>query len=144
MNAYAADQQDAIDYDPPFATNVQGRLYARFRLGPDKVPEYESDPDGLRHYPIHVHLHSPRAADIREVQYIMDDPSYDDPKGRSTDRANDFREEVWSYGDVPVIIRVKIGENTYEQRAWLSQMLENGYPAGAPAIQAAIQRIKVN
>ena len=116
MSMQTAERSDAIDYDPPFAANVSGRLYARFHLGPNKAPEFEADRDGLRHYPIDLFLHSPHAAEIPEVQYVMDDPSYIDPVGRSTDRANDFREEIWSYGEVQILVRVTIGDRTFEQR----------------------------
>lgn len=142
MPKHTFESQDRISYDPPFDQNVQGRAYARFRLGPDGQPEYEEDRDGLRHYPISVYLHSPRAREIDEVTYIMDDPSYYDPIGRSTDRANDFREEIWSYGDVPVVVKVRIADDKYEQRAWLSQMLDNGHQKDTNmAIRSAIQRI---
>jgi hypothetical protein len=134
-----------IDYEPAFARNVRGQLYARFRLGPDGTPEYSEDPDGLRHYPIAVFLDSSRAADIDEVTYTLEAPLTFDPDGTSRDAANDFREEFWSYGDAPVLVRVKIGDQVYGQRAWLSNMLEHGHSANMSAsIRSAIQRIRVN
>jgi hypothetical protein len=136
---------DIITYTRPFAENVKGQLYARFRLDPEGIPEFQRDEDGLRHYTIDVYLHSPRANEIDEVKYIMDDPTYYDPVGYSTDKANDFREEIQSYGQVPVVVKVQIGNQVYEQRVWLSQMLENGHLKDTnPGIQSAIQRIKVN
>ena len=136
---------DRIDYTRPFAENVKGQLYARFELGPNGEPLFVEDEDGLRYYAIDVFLHSPRAKDIFDVRYIVDDPTYDDPVGFSGDRANDFPEFVQSYGELPVIVKVQIGPRVYEQRTWLSQMLENGHAKDAtPAIQAALQQIKLN
>ncbi|MCI0699887.1 MAG: hypothetical protein L0241_02215 [Planctomycetia bacterium] len=136
---------DPIDYTRSFADNVRGQLYARFRLGPDGTPEFEEDEDGLRHYTIDVYLRSPRADEIYEVKYVMDDPTYYDPVGYSADATNDFHEVIQSYGEVPVVVTVQIGGRVYEQRAWLSQMLTNGHGAGTtPVIRDAIERIKKN
>lgn len=60
---------------------------------------------------------------------------------RPTTDPKDGRRIARTVARFPVIVRVKIGENTYEQQAWLSQLLEN---STRPAIQAATQRIKVN
>jgi hypothetical protein len=136
---------DPIDYTRPFADNVRGQLYARFRLGPDGAPEFEEDDDGLRHYTIDVYLRSPRAEEIYEVKYVMDDPTYYDPVGYSDDASNDFHEVIQSYGEVPVVVKVQIGTRVYEQRAWLSQMLTNGHGAETTTvIRDAIDRIKKN
>lgn len=134
-----------VDYDPPFARNVQGSLYARFRLGPDGAPEFDREFGGFPHFPITVFVHSPKAPEIDEVEYVLDDPTFPDPV-RSKSKANDFRAEVWAYGDVPVAVRVRMGDEVYEQRVWLSSMLELGHAkkAAIPAVRTAIQRIKVS
>lgn len=136
---------DPIDYTRPFAEQVKGQLYARFRLGPDQLPEFEEDADGLRHYTIDVYLHSPRADEIEEVKYVMDDPTYYDPVGYSDDTVNDFHEVIQSYGEVPIIVKVQLGSRVYEQRTWLSQMLLNGHAKDmTPAVREAIDLIKKN
>ena len=136
---------DRIEYTRAFAENVKGHVYARFRLDPSGVPEFEEEADGLRHYTIDIYLHSPRVSEIEEVTYILDDTTYIDPVRKSKDRANDFHEEVWSYGEVPIIVRVKLGGQVYEQRVWLSHLLMNGHTANmTPPIRSAIQTLKVN
>ncbi|MBY0458506.1 MAG: hypothetical protein K2V38_14295 [Gemmataceae bacterium] len=71
--------------------------------------------------------------------------TYWDPVGYSEDRANDFYEEIQSYGEVPIVIEVTIGGDVYRQRAYLSQMLENGYrDTTNRAIKDAVRRIKIN
>jgi hypothetical protein len=139
---------DRIAYAKPFQENVQGRLKARFRVDSDGVPMYEPhDEDSrLRVYTIDVFLVTPRSQEIKGVKYYMDDESYLDPEGYSDDADNEFREEITSYGDVEIVVTVEMaGRKKYEQRAWLSNMLENGHADDmTPAIRAAIQRIKVN
>ena len=136
---------DRVDYTPAFSRSVGGQLLARFRLDRDGDPECDVDDDGLRHYTIELFLTSPRADKIDEVKYVMDDPTYYDPVGYSDDSDNDFREVIQSYGEVPVVVKVKIGDRVYEQRAWLSNMLENGHAGNlTPAIAEAIRHIKAN
>ena len=138
---------DRIAYTGPFREILQGRLKARFRLDADQNPEYEPYPGdpSLRVYTIDVYLVTPLAPAIQGVTYYMNDESYLDPDGYSKDAANEFREEVTSYGDVEIVVTVEMAEHEYKQRAWLSNMLENGHADDmSPAIRAAIQRIKVN
>ncbi|MDY3561779.1 hypothetical protein R5W23_003207 [Gemmata sp. JC673] len=126
---------DRIDYTPPFVENVQGTLYARFCLDPDGVPVYEDTPLG-RVYTLTVYLLSPRRDEIEEVTYRAT---------KSTDRDNDFAAVIECDGDEPLPVNVRIGGRVYKQRAWLSQMLENGYSKDAPpAIQSAMLRVKIN
>ena len=135
---------DRIDYTRPFAENVKGLLYARFRLDADDTPIYEVS-EGSRFYTIDVYLLSPQSSEIEEVTYFFDDKTSPDPLGNSTDRANDFQATIESPGDAMLRVEVRLGSSVYEQRAWLSQMLENGYAKGAtPAVQSAILHIKVN
>ena len=136
---------DTIQYDPAFETRVQGRLYARFQLDADGAPDFEEDEDRLRHYIISLFLHSPNAADIVDVTYVMDDETYVDPIGYSKDGDNDFREQITSYGEVPIIVRVNMGKGVFQQLAWLSNMLENGHSGKSnSAIRVAINRLKTN
>jgi hypothetical protein len=139
---------DGIVYTEPFKESVQGRLKAQFRLDSDGQPMYEPHDDDprLRVYTIDVVLASPRAKEIKGVGYYMDDPSYVDPAGYSDDADNEFREEITSYGDVEIVVTVDMSnQKKYVQRAWLSNMLENGHADDmTPQIRAAIQRIQVN
>jgi len=138
---------DRIAYSNPFRESVQGRLKARFRLDSDGTPMYEADDDDprLRHYTIDVYLATPRASEIKRVSYYLDDPSYVDPQGYSDDIDNEFREEIASYGDVEIVVTVEMPKHKYEQRAWLSNMLENGHANDmTKAVRSAIERIKVN
>lgn len=131
-------------YSPAFAKHVRGKLKARFQLDADGDPLYVED-DGLRHYQLELTLESPRAAEIDSVTYILDDPTYYDPVAQSDDSDNDFREEITSYGDFQVLVRVQIGGHEYEQRAWLSNMLEEGYAdQTTPSVRNALNRIKAN
>ena len=144
----SAQATDRIDYTKPFKENVQGRLKAQFRVDSDGTPMYQphdEDPR-LRVYTIDVFLATPRTKEIKRVKYYMDDDSYVDPDGYSDDADNEFREEITSYGDVEIVVTVEMSNHKkYEQRAWLSNMLENGHADEmTPAIRAAIQRIKVN
>jgi hypothetical protein len=140
-----------IVYTKPFREKVQGQLKARFRLDSDGKPMYEPDDEeeDLRHYTMDVSLETPRASEIKGVSYYMNDPSYVDPEGYSEDADNDFQEEIQSYGDVEILVTVEMtdqkSDHEYEQRAWLSNMLENGHADDmTPAIRAAIRRIKAN
>ncbi len=138
---------DSIVYTDPFKENVQGRLMAQFRLDSVGKPKYERHPDDrrLRVYTIDVYLKTTRAQEIKAVHYYMDDPSYIDPEGYSDQADNEFREEITSYGDVEIVVTVEMSKHKYEQRAWLSNMLENGHADDTTlAIQNAIDRIKVN
>ncbi len=138
---------DRIGYNKPFRENVQGRLMARFRLDADGKPIYEIHPDDrrLRVYTIELFLDTPQAQHIDGVDYFMDDPSFIDPEGSSKDRDNQFLEEITSYGDVEVVVTVHMGERAYEQRAWLSNMLENGHEDDMTlATKSALERIRVN
>lgn len=137
---------DRIAYTEPFQDRVRGRLKARFRLDAEGKPvnEPHSEDRRLRVYTIDVFLDTPRAREIQGVRYYMDHPSYEDPEGYSDDRDNQFREEITSYGDVEIIVTVELPDHKYEQRAWLSNMLENGHAADmTPAVRDAILRIKV-
>jgi hypothetical protein len=135
---------DRIDYTRPFTEHVRGTLYARFRLDADGAPMYEVW-NGARLYTIDVYLHSPRPAEVEAVSYYFDDPTAPGALGDSTDRDNDFLVTIESPGDALLRVQVRVGGRMYEQRAWLSQMLENGYPKeAAPAIQSAILDIKVH
>lgn len=137
---------DRIAYTRPFMDSVQGRLKARFRLDSDGTPMYEPHDDDrrLRVFTIELFLATPRAKEVKAVSYFMDDPSYVDPNGYSVDADNEFREEISSYGDVEIVVTVDMPPHKYEQRAWLSNMLENGHADDMnPAIRAAIQRIKL-
>jgi hypothetical protein len=144
---------DRIDYTEPFRSNVNGRLKARFRLDAEGKPQYEEQ-GGLRHFYIDIFLSSARTDDIKEVKYFMNDATYLDPNGYSNDGGNEFREQITSYGDVEIVVTVvKTDGKKYEQRAWLSNMLENGHAtdldvdAETPksrAIRAALQRIRTN
>jgi len=138
---------DSIVYTKPFRESVQGRLKAEFRLDSDKTPMYEphNEDPRLRVYTIDVFLATPLKKEIKGVKYYLDDPSYVDPEGYSYDADNEFRQEIASYGDVEIIVTVEMSDHKYEQRAWLSNMLENGHADDmTPAIRAAIQRIRVN
>ncbi len=138
---------DRILYTKPFRENVQGQLKACFRLDAERNPLYESHPDDrrLRVYTIDVFLETPRAREIKGVTYYMDDPSFTDPEGYSDDADNQFREEITSYGDVEIVVTVEMGRQEYQQRAWLSNMLENGHADDmTTAVRAALERIRVN
>lgn len=143
---------DRIDYTRPFAENVQGTFYARFRLDADGAPMYEiaGYQDGpARYYKIDVYLHSTKSDAITSVHYALDDGEAVKVLGRSEDRHNDFRATIESAGDVLLLIQVWMGPlgslRKYEQRAWLSQMLENGYDKEPSSeVTSAILRIKVN
>jgi hypothetical protein len=138
---------DRIAYTKPFQDGVQGQLKARFRVDASGEPMYETDEGDsrLRHYYIELFLASPRAKEIKGVTYYMDDPTYVNPKGYSADADNEFREEITSYGDVEVVVTVEMPDHRYEQRAWLSNMLENGHAGDSdPAIREALRRIKAN
>jgi hypothetical protein len=136
---------DRIDYTRPFAENVQGTLYARFRLDADGIPMYQIVDGNTRLYTIDIFLLSPRSAQIEEVTYFFDDPTSPNPLGTSTNRDNDFLATIESSGDALLRVEVRVGSRIYEQRAWLSQMLENGYAKDVtPTVQSAILRIKVN
>lgn len=139
---------DRIDYTRPFIENVRGTLYARFRLDADGIPMYENagSESGLaRYYTIDVYLLSPRATEIDEVIYSIGDGTGSNVLGKTADQANDFRATIESPGDAMLRIQVRIGDKVYDQRAWLSQMLENGYDGNPPAeVKSAILRIKVH
>jgi hypothetical protein len=135
---------DRIDYTRPFAENVRGHLYARFRLDADGLPQSAIE-DRLYVYTIDIYLHSTRAGEIDRVEYGFGGVAPADALGQSRDRDNDFRETIESFGDTSIAVRVHLGSRTYEQSAWLSQMLENGHAKDmTTAIKAAILRIKVN
>jgi hypothetical protein len=138
---------DRIDYTKPFRDNVEGQLKARFRLDAEGEPMYERHPDDrrLRVYTIDVFLETPRASAIKGVTYFMDDPSFVDPEGFSDDADNQFQEEITSYGDVEIVVTVEMADgHQYVQRAWLSNMLENGHADDmTPPVRAALERIKV-
>jgi hypothetical protein len=138
---------DRIDYTKPFREHVQGQLKARFRLDSEGEPMYEPHPDDrrLRVYTLDVFLDTPRASEIQGVSYYLDDPSFVDPEGYSDDADNQFREEITSYGDVEIVVTVEMDGHNYVQRAWLSNMLENGHADDmTPPVRAALQHIKVN
>lgn len=145
---------DRIDYTRPFTENVQGTLYARFRLDPGGAPMYELD--GRVHiYAIDVYLHTPKAAEIGAVDYYLGEVSDQTHLGRSIDRHNDFPLAIESGGDAVLVVQVSFGHpfvvspvgfgRVYEQRAWLSQMLDNGYGSDPPPeVRSALIRVKVN
>jgi hypothetical protein len=138
---------DRIVYTTSFKEQVQGRLKARFHLDADGVPQYELDDDDrrLRHYLIDLFLESPRSKEIKRVRYLLDDPSFIDPKRSSRDADNQFRETISSYGNLEILVTVEMAAGKYEQPAWLSHMLENGHADDmTDAIDMALQRITVN
>src|SRR5262245_146581 len=138
---------DNIAYTEPFQEHVQGRLKAQFHLGANGQPEFDPHPDDtrLRVYTIDVFLDSPRAPQIKKVEYLLDDPTFEDDKGWSTDRDNQFREEISTYGDVEIEVTVTIDGHKYKQRAWLSHMLENGHATTmTPTIRSALESIRAN
>ena len=137
---------DRIDYTRPFAENVQGTLYARFRLDADGDPIYETVDEGTRSYTIDIYLHSTQSNEISTVIYFLDGSEAGQSLGRSVDQNNDFPATIESAGDALLLVKVWMGLlRKYEQRAWLSQMLENGYGKDPPAeVKSAILRIKVN
>ncbi|HWA28288.1 MAG TPA: hypothetical protein VG734_21750 [Lacunisphaera sp.] len=136
---------DRIAYTEPFQNHVGGRLLARFRPDAAGEPQFVMD-DGLRHYLIDLLLDSPRAKEIKRVEYLMNDPTFgDDATAVSKDSDNMFPGEISSYGDVEVIVTIfmKGADAKYEQRAWLSNLLKNGHPGtGNAAIRDAIHRIE--
>lgn len=138
---------DQIDYARPFAEDVKGKLYARFRLDAERIPMYAVS-DGARYYTIDIYLHSPRADTIDGVTYLIDDPTTPESLGESDDRVNDFAAAIECPGDALLRVQVRIGGRVYEQRAWLSQMLENGYPRVATsyfdAVRSAILYVRVH
>jgi hypothetical protein len=131
---------------PAFTKNVGGQLKARFRVDADHAPIYWKGRDGLKNYQIYLSLEeSPRAAEIDSVKYFMDDPTFWDPLAVSEDGDNGFLEEISSYGDVEVEVTVQIKNKAYKQRAWLSNLLKDGYGQDAsPEILEAIRNIKEN
>jgi hypothetical protein len=134
-----------ISYDTTFLQNVQGQLLARFRLDAAGNPMYRphSEDRHLRVYTIDLFLESSLADKIDRVDYFLNDTTFIDPKGSSTNKANRFQKEIASYGDVEVVVTVHMGEKTYEQRIWLSQMLENGHTADMTGpISEALNRIR--
>lgn len=134
---------DRIDYARPFAQDVRGVLYARFRLDADGAPMYALV-DRVRYYTIDICLHSPRAGEIDEVAYYLESAPAPAPLGESTDRVNDFPATIECPGDDLLRVQVRIGGRTYEQRAWVSQMLDNGYPAKpSAAVQEALLHVRV-
>jgi hypothetical protein len=138
-------QTDPIPYTKAFREKVQGRLTARFRLTASGIPEFKEDPDGLRNYTLDVYLESPQADEIDGVEYAIIDPESPDPRGYSADADNNFPVWVETYGDIPVEVTADILGREYKQRAWLSNMLENGHAGETnPAILDAIRRIKAN
>ncbi len=133
---------DVINYKPSFAKSVAGRVYAKFSLHPNGNPVYFEDESGLRHYTIDVRLKSPHADDIELVEYLIDDPTFYDPRGFSDEAADDFHEVIQSYGDVPIDVKVHFGTIVRVQRVWLSQLLLNGHNDHTkPAIKDALDRI---
>ena len=135
---------DRIDYARPFIERVKGTLYARFRLDASGAPQFEVW-SGQALYAVDLYLLSPHASEISEVRYTLDDPQSSHPFGISSDRANDFRVSFETVGDEPLRVFVRIGADTYEQRVWLSQMLENGHARGlTPEIRSALLDIRVN
>jgi hypothetical protein len=139
---------DKVNYTEPFRDIVQGRLNATFRLDADQEPLYDTydDEPRLRHYAIDLQLISPNSAAIDQVTYYMEDSSFEyDPEGQTGDRDNQFPMEINSYGDVEVLVTVSIGGRKIKQRAWLSNMLENGHSEDMrPTIREALRRIKAN
>lgn len=138
---------DRIVYTTPFKENVQGRLMARFRLDPEGTPIYEpyQDEPRLRVYTIDMFLVTPFSTEIKGVRYYLNDPSYINPEGYTADADNKFREEISTYGDVEILITVEmLNQKKYEQRAWLSHMLENGHADDmTQEIRTALGRIRI-
>jgi len=134
--------EDKVFYERAFDAEVKGRLYARFHIDADGVPEFETD-DDCRNYIVNLYLLSANATEIFDVTYEIDDTTDLVPIGHSTRRANDFCVSITSSRDVPIHVGVKIGNAVYKQRAWLSNMLENGYARKSnSAIRYAINLIK--
>lgn len=138
---------DQIAYTIPFKSEIQGHLNARFRLDADSKPIFERDEKDcrLRHYLMEIFLKTPKAKQIESVTYFLNDPSFLDGTLHSTNANNHFEEMIWSYGEVEVVVTVEMAGQSYEQRAWLSNMLENGHSNELnDEIRSAILRIKVS
>ena len=134
-----------IDYSKAFELSVKGQLRARFALSQGR-PIYRTVGDGLREYKIKLSLAAPETAEeIESVTYYMNDKSFYDPVAVSEDRDNDFTEAIFSYGDVPVIITVRINGRKIKQETRLIDLLEAGHEGdNSPAILEAIRDIRDN
>lgn len=137
---------DVIEYAPSFAKALAGgRLDARFRTAEDGRPVFREDEDGVRHYTVDVYLKTPNADKIQLVEYVIDDPTFYDPLGITTDAKDDFHHVIRTYGDVPIDVKVYMGSFVRVQRVWVSELLQNGHADDlTPAISDAIARIKTN
>lgn len=135
----------SITYARSFRESVGEGLTARFKLDANGGPLYEKDEEGTKHYFIELRLHSPRAQEIDKVSYLLGETYYD-PIRNSKDRDNDFCEEITSYGNYPIKVKVQIGSHLYVQESWLSELLEAGYAAGGAneVIRQALRDIKGN
>ena len=90
-------------------------------------------------------LESPHAHDIELVEYLIDDPTFYDPRGYSDDPDDNFQEVIQSYGDVPIDVKVHFGTIVQVQRVQLYELLQNGHAGHTKAtILDALERIKAN
>lgn len=136
-----------IAYTKTFRERVAGALKARFLLDSSGNPLFEPDADepSLRHYRIELSLESPKAEQIELVTYELDEATYYDPVRESRNRKVAFREEIHSYGDFPITVKVQMSGQLYLQDAWLSDLLQAGHAGdGNRVVQAAIDSIKTN
>jgi hypothetical protein len=132
-----------IRYNKAFTEQVGGALNAQFQLDANKVPT-RGEEDGTTFYFIRLNVIVPSGTDIDSVTYILD-PSYWEPERESTERANNFAEDITSYGDFLVRVEVKKRSNRITQQALLSEMLEAGHPAPrSAAIDDALDYIRNN
>jgi hypothetical protein len=133
-----------VQYTRAFLEDVQGTLKARFRLDARGEPLWDEDEEGY-YYFIQLRLESPNRVKIDKVTYVLDSTYYD-PVRVSKDRDNDFAEEISSYGDYVLTVRVQMGKHLYVQEAWLSTLLEAGHAGEADTgpIRDAIEDIKAN
>src|SRR5262249_20158344 len=98
-----------------------------------------------KHYFLELRLHSPHAEEIDKVTYLLDETYYDSVRN-TQDRDNDFCEEITSYGNYPIRVKVQIGRQLFVQESWLSELLEAGYAGKgtSEAIGQALKDIKAN
>ena len=138
-------QTDPIPYTKAFREKVQGRLMAQFRLDASGIPLFHDEPEGLRYFTLDLYLESPQAEEIDGVHYAIIDPDSYDTRGYSADADNNFPVPIETFGDSPIEVTADILGHEYKQRAWLSNMLENGHAGETnSAILDAIAWIRGN
>jgi hypothetical protein len=114
-----------VKYTNSFQENVLGTVEARFKLDASGAPLWDEDEDG-RCYFIDLRLKSPNSDKIDKVTYVLN-PSYTVPSRFSSDRDNDFVQEISAFGDYVVTINVQAGKHLYVEKAWLSALLKDGH-----------------